>query len=94
MKPAITLVKTRKGCQMCENTDRYHVMLHGKFFGELYFNMTGYTGCYLPLPPDEIDVQEWRKAGSLNVSECGISSIKKEIAKLNREWKEYEKNKV
>lgn len=84
---AITLVKTRKGCQILEREDRYHVMLHGKFHGELYFNMTGYTGCYLPLPPTP---ERNGKIGNLDIGECGISAYKKEIAKLNKEWADYE----
>jgi hypothetical protein len=80
---AITLIETRKGCACCETTPRYHVMLNGKFHGELYFNMTGYTGCYLPLPPT---AERNGKIGNLDIGERGISAYKKEIALLNKEW--------
>lgn len=82
---AITLVETNVGRAILETTPRYHVHLHGKFWGELHFNMTGFTGCYFPLPPKEGS----DKPGNLYFPERSISAIKKEIAKLNREWDEY-----
>ena len=50
MKKAIELIETREGCAIAETTPRYIVMFRGHKFGELYFNMTGYTGSYLPSP--------------------------------------------
>lgn len=82
----ITLKETRQGCQPFEQQPRYHVLLNGQFHGELYFNMTGYTGCYLPLPPTN------GKIGNLNIGEKSISAYKKEIAKINKEWDEHAKN--
>ena len=53
----------------------YAVLLDGKKVGELYFNMTGYTGCYLPQP----------SGIPLHVGEGPISAYRKVIARLNRE---------
>ena len=77
---AIQLVETRKGCAMFETHPRYDVLLHGEKVGQLYFNMTGYTGAYLPQP----------NGISLHVGECGISAYRKAVAQLNREWAEAE----
>ena len=44
MPKAIALVETREGCAILETHSRYHVFLHGKKVGELYFNMRGYVG--------------------------------------------------
>ena len=79
MSKKITLVKTRKGCAILEKQDRYHVMVDGKFWGELYYNMRGYVG-YLPAPKPDGSII------NLNMGECGISAYKKEVAKLNKEW--------
>lgn len=79
---AITLVQTRQGCEMMEKEPRYNVMLHGKLFCQLYFNMRGYVG-YLPSPkPDGSPIR-------LTIGEKGISAYKKEIAILNKEWAGY-----
>ena len=50
-------------------------MFQGKKYGELYFNMTGYTGCYLPGPDGRVDVGEY-----------AISRYRKVAAQLNKEW--------
>lgn len=83
--PAVVLVETRKGCGMFEDTPRYQVLLHGEPWGELYFNMTGYTGCSLPLPPRP---DPWRGSsiGRLHVGERSIALWKREVARVNREW--------
>lgn len=78
----ITLVKTRKGCAILEKQDRYHVMFRGEFYGELYYNMTGYVG-YLPSPKED------GTPINLNIGERGISAFKVEVAKLNKEWAAY-----
>jgi hypothetical protein len=75
MKPAITMVRTRRGCQMLERTDRYDIFLFGKLIDQLFFNMTGYRG-YLPTPQGQCHA----------LPESGIGSHKKEIARLNREF--------
>lgn len=82
---AIKLVRTRQGCSFLEKKDRYHVYLDGLYWGELYFNMRGYTGCYLPVPPTE----SRPTTGNLDIGEKGIGEYKREIARLNREWKAY-----
>ena len=72
----ITLIQTRQGCAILEKQPRYNVMLNGKFFDQLYFNMRGYVG-YLPTPDGH----------KLNIGERGISAFRKEIAQLNKEFK-------
>ncbi len=81
MKKAIELIETREGCAILEKTPRYAVMFRGRKFGELYFNMTGYTGSYLPSPGSNPDAP-----ASLYVGERAISAYRKEIARLNRQW--------
>lgn len=78
MPKAITLVETCSGCAIMEQRPRYDVLLHGKRVGQLYFNMTGYTGVYLPQP----------NGIPLHVGERGIRAYRKAIAQLNREWAE------
>ena len=78
----ITLIETRKGCAILERTPRYHVMFDGKFYGELYYNMTGYVG-YLPSPKEDGTIIP------MNIGECGISAFRKEVARLNKEWKAF-----
>jgi hypothetical protein len=73
---AITIKETQRGRAICETTPRYDVLLHGNLVGQLYFNMTGYTGCYLPCA----------NGAKLNPGECSIASLKRQIAILNREW--------
>jgi|694.fasta_scaffold04177_16 hypothetical protein len=70
----IKLVKTTRGCQMLERTPRYDVLVDGKLFDQLYFNMKGYVGT-LPLPD----------GSRLSIGECSVTEYKKEVAKLNRE---------
>ena len=72
----IKLVKTTRGCQVLERTPRYDVMLDGKLFDQLYYNMRGYVGT-LPLPD----------GSRLDIGERSITDYKKEAAKLNRESK-------
>jgi hypothetical protein len=72
---AITLVEAPHKKSICETKMRYSVMLHGKYYGELYFNMTGYVG-YLPTADGM----------QLSIGEKSISVYKKEIAVLNREF--------
>ena len=83
MAKAIELVETRSGCAIMEKEPRYDVLLHGKKIGQLYFNMTGYTGVYLPQP----------NGVSLDLGERRISAYRKAVAQLNREWAEAERNK-
>ena len=77
----IELVQQHHGSGPLDPHPMYHVMFRGQKYGELYFNMTGYTGCYLPAP---------RPEGSAPIAfdpgEISISAYKKVIARLNREW--------
>lgn len=75
---AITLVEK---VVMDDTKPRYNVLLNGKVFSELYFNLKGYVG-YLPIPP----TGEKQTPGNLNLGEVGISKYKSEIRKLNKEW--------
>jgi hypothetical protein len=73
---AITLQERPERRAICETQMRYDVLLHGNVVGELYFNMRGYVGVGLPLPG----------GGSLSIGEQGIAGVRREIAKVNREW--------
>ena len=84
-KQAIELVQQKHGGGPFDQHPMYHVILNGEKHGELYFNMTGYTGCYLPTPPSE----DRDKPGNLDIGERGITAYKNEIARLNREWTEH-----
>ena len=74
---AIKIIEAPHRRAICETRMRYIVMLNGKEYGEIYFNMTGYCG-YLPLPD----------GSRMSVGECGISQIKREAAAINREFRE------
>ncbi len=74
----ITLVETRRGCEMMESTPRFDVMFRGEKFDQLSFNMTGYVG-YLP------SVQPDGRVLNLNIGERGIGAYRKEVAALNKE---------
>jgi hypothetical protein len=84
---AIELIETRQGCAILEEKPRYIVMFRGQRYGELYFNMTGYTGCYLPSPGPKSD-----EPVRFYIGERGISAYRREIAKFNRAWAEFDKN--
>ena len=86
MKKAIELIETREGCAMLETTPRYIVMFRGRKFSELYFNMTGYTGGYLPSPGLKSDGPV-----PFDIGERSISAYRKEIARFNRRWAEIDK---
>ena len=72
----LKLIKTRRGCEICETTPRYDVVLDGKIVGQLYFNMRGYVGT-LPTPDGK----------GLYIGECRIGEYNREVSKLNREFK-------
>ena len=75
----IKLVETRRGCQILEKESRYDVLLDGKLFDQLYYNMRGYVG-YLPAPRED------GTAIRLTIGERGIAAYRKEVAGLNKEW--------
>lgn len=72
--PAIKLV-ARQG-SVLEQHKRYAVMLNGKFYSEVYFNMRGYVGD-LPTP----------EGARLSLPECSLTQFRREIAALNKEFK-------
>lgn len=82
MTVAIKLVENLRERAILERTPRYDVMFFGNRFWQVHYNMRGYIG-YLPCPPDP------EKVGFLDIGEKGISAFKKEISKLNKEWKEF-----
>ena len=73
--PAISLVETRRGCAICETTNRFDVLFHGERFDQLWWNMRGYVGT-LPCP-------DGRK---LTIGERSITAYRREVAQLNREF--------
>lgn len=72
----IRLIKTRRGCAMLETTPRYDVEFRGQIVGQLYYNCRGYVGG-LPCPD----------GGNVSIGERPISEYRREVARLNREWK-------
>jgi hypothetical protein len=86
MRKAIEVIETREGCAILEEQPRYIVMFRGRRYGDLYFNMTGYTGSCLPAPGPNPDTP-----AALHVGEMPISRYRKVVAWLNREWAEIEK---
>ena len=89
MKKAIELIETREGRAILETTPRYIVMFRGQKFGELYFNMTGYTGSYLPCPGSKPD-----SPMPCDIGEKSIAAYRKAVARLNREWAEADKERA
>lgn len=77
MKKRITIEERPNRREICESQMRYAVMLDGKEFGELYYNMRGYQG-YLPSPRADGSI------GNLDIGERPISAFRKEVAELNR----------
>ncbi|MBL1435544.1 MAG: hypothetical protein COB08_005020 [Rhodobacteraceae bacterium] len=68
----ITLKERRK--VILQTKHDFDIMLNGKVFGQLTYNMTGYIG-YLPLP----------EGGKMDFGETGITAYRRTIASLNRE---------
>lgn len=75
-KSAITLRPAPHRKAICECEMPYDVLLHGQVFGELYFNLRGYRG-YLPTPDGK----------KLDIGEKTLAAYKREIAVLNREFR-------
>ena len=76
MSHVIKIVEAPKKRSMCETKMRYDVLLNGKVFDTLYFNMRGYLG-YLPLPDGT----------RLSMPEWGITAYKAEARRINAEAK-------
>ncbi|MFZ3482189.1 hypothetical protein [Sphingomonas sp. 3-13AW] len=78
MANRITLEERPRRMACMETKMRYAIMVDGKPFSELYFNMRGYRGS-IPSPrPDGT-------FGSLDIGERPISEYRREIAAANRE---------
>lgn len=73
----IELREKPEAMSVAERHMRYEVLLQGKPFDELYFNIRGYVGS-LPTP-------EGRR---MVMPESSITKFRGEIAKLNREFAE------
>ena len=79
----LTLEETRDGCAPYETHPRYRVMLNGEPAGVLFFNMTGYTGCYLPQPSGiPLDIGE----GPISAYRRAVAAMNKEAASARRKW--------
>ena len=79
----LTLEETRDGCAPYETHPRYRVMLNGEPAGVLFFNMTGYTGCYLPQPSGiPLDIGE----GPISAYRRAVATMNKEAASARRKW--------
>ncbi len=69
---------------------KYSVLLHGKKFDDIEWNLRGYMGL-LPVPPT---AENGHKVLGLNIGkDKPLDKFKKEIAKLNKEWARFEKTK-
>lgn len=87
----VTLVETRRGCEMCETTPRYDVMLDGRCVEQLTWNTRGYVG-YLPIPVIEGNEHAMRRGYSfLSIGERPIAHYHRELKKVNREWETAER---
>ena len=72
MAKAIELAETRSGCAILKSHAPFQHSPPRPKVGQLYFNMRGYTGAYLPQP----------NGTSLDLGERGISAYRKAVAQL------------
>lgn len=86
---AIELVETRRGRQCCETTPRYDVVLFGRRFDQLWFNLRGFVGT-LPVP-EFGDNGDLHAVIRLTIGEKSIAAYRREVGKLNREWSAFVK---
>ena len=77
---AVTLVQVRENDG--GGKPSYAVFLYGEKVSDVYFNMRGYVGS-IPCPGYDT------KQRMLSLGECGITTIKKEIARSNKEYKAF-----
>jgi hypothetical protein len=80
--PRITLVEAPRKRSMMEITMRYDVMLDGKLFSEMYYNMRGYRGDIPVLSSDGTG-----RVVKFDPGEKPLATFKREIAASNREMK-------
>lgn len=83
MAARIKIVENNRKRAIFETTPRYDVLLDGKLFSELCYNMRGYIG-YLPIPSQDRP-GEFAK---LDIGERPLSAFRKEVAAINRELKQ------
>lgn len=76
MKKQAAIELVEKPSAICQDRLDYTVMFHGQKYGELYFNMRGYTGINLPMPNGAV----------LEIGERSISAWRSEIRQLNKEF--------
>lgn len=62
----------------------YTLLLHGKVWGELYYNMRGY------IAENGIPIPRAQGTGKLQIGERSLSVFHREIAKANREWAKFD----
>lgn len=74
MAKRVTLEERPGRMAILETKMVYAIMLDGKEFSDLYWNMRGYVG-YIPTAD----------GGRLNIGECSLSTYRKEIAAVNRQ---------
>jgi hypothetical protein len=74
MAKRVTIEERPRRMAMLETKMVYAVMLDGKEFSELYWNMRGYVG-YIPTVG----------GGRLNIGERSLSNYRREVAEANRE---------
>jgi hypothetical protein len=76
----VRLIEKPSRRAICETKMRYAITLNGIEVSDVCFNTRGYNMTSgIPLPGES--------ASFLQLHECGISVIKKEIAKINKETK-------
>lgn len=79
--PHVVRLVEKKSHHWGETKKRYALTLNGIEVTDVYYNMTGYNMTKgIPLPGES--------PSFLQLPECSISTIKAEIAKINREAKE------
>jgi hypothetical protein len=69
-----------KDRHICQEHPFYNVMLNGKFYFQIYYNLRGYCG-YLPTP----------RGGRFDPGEVSLARFRKEAKILEREAKELAK---
>ena len=77
-KARITLEERPRRMAMLENKMRYAVMLDGKEFSELYWNIRGYRGSIPYLRGDG-------SIGRFDPGEVSLAMFKRQIAQSNKE---------
>lgn len=81
MGKRITLEERPRRMAMMETKMRYAVMLDGKEFSDLYYNMRGYRGVVPSVRPDGT-------IGRFDPGEVSLAEFKREIANSNRDLRD------